>query len=80
MTYIRKGYINIAPTGHICSFTERQNFPYIILSGLIPPCNIVIPKKCSGWGSPSFFIKPKNSDNAHQNNDTFQSIFSFGRQ
>ena len=31
MTYLRKRYMNIAPTGYNISFTERQNLPYSVL-------------------------------------------------
>ena len=37
MTYLRKRYMNIAPTGHNISFTERKNIPSIFLLGFIFP-------------------------------------------
>ena len=37
MTYLRKIYINIAPTAHNISFTERQNPEYSVRLGFIIP-------------------------------------------
>ena len=37
MTYLRKRYMSIAPTGHNLSFIERQNFTYSVLLGFTPP-------------------------------------------
>ena len=68
MTYLRKRYINITPTGNNPSFTERQNLPYSVLLGLIFPWNIFITTQCSGWGSSYVFIKYQKYDNSHQNN------------
>ena len=65
ITYLRKRYMNIAPTGHIILFAERQNLPYSVLLGFIPPWNIVVTTQCSGWGSSSIFIKSRNSDNSY---------------
>ena len=48
MTYLRKVYMNIAPTGHNISFTERQNLPYSVLLEFIFPWNIFITTQCSG--------------------------------
>ena len=63
MTYHRKIYINIVPTGHNIPFTEQQNFPYGFLLAFIVPWNIVITTQCSGWGSSSVFIKYQKYDN-----------------
>ena len=37
MTYLRKININIAPTSHTISFTERQNPEYSVRLGFIIP-------------------------------------------
>ena len=70
MTYLRKRYMNIAPTGHNLSFTEWHNLPYSVPLGFISPCNIVITTQCNGWGSSSVFVKPPKSDNSHRKNDS----------
>ena len=70
MTYLRKIYMNISPTGHNISFSEQKNLLYSVMLGFIPPWNIVMTTKCSVWGSSSVFIKSKNSDNSNQNNDS----------
>ena len=74
MTYLRKIYTNIAPTGNNISFIERHNFPYGIILGFTPPWKFFINTKCSGWSSSSILIKNQKSDNSHQNNDSPQSI------
>ena len=63
MNYLLKIYMNIAPTGHNISFTERQNLPYIVLLGFIFPWNIAITTQCIGWVSSSVFIKSQKYDN-----------------
>ena len=73
-TYLRKRYMNIAPTGHNLPFTELHKLPYSVLLGLIFPWNIVITTQCSGLVSSYVFIQPQKSDNSHQNNDSPQSI------
>ena len=70
MNYSRKIYMNTAPTVHNISFTERQNFSYSVLLGLIPPWNIAGTTQCSGSSSSSVFIKSQKSDNLHRNNDS----------
>ena len=35
VTYLRKRYMNIAPTGHNFVFIERQNLPYSVLLAFI---------------------------------------------
>ena len=49
MTYLRIGYMHIAPTGNNISFIEWQNLLYSVLLGFTPPpCNIVITTQYSG--------------------------------
>ena len=74
MTYLFKIYTNIAPTGNNISFTEKQNFSYGVLLGLITPGNIVITTQCSGWVYSSVFIKYQKSDKSHRDNDLPLSI------
>ena len=69
MNHLLKRYMNIVPTGHNISFTERQNLPYSVLLGFILPWNIVINTQCSEWVSSSVFIKSQKSDNSHRKND-----------
>ena len=63
MTNLRKIYMNIAPTRHNISFTERNKLPYSVLLGLTPPRNIIIIKTVSGWGSSSLLLKYQHYDN-----------------
>ena len=65
MTYLKKIYINIEPTGHNTSLKERQNPPYSVLLGLIFTYNSFLTTQYSGWGSSSVFIDPQKSDNSH---------------
>ena len=60
MTYHRKIYVKISPTGNNISFTEWKNLPYSVLLGLTPPWNIFITTQCNGWESSSVLINPKS--------------------
>ena len=63
MTYYRKIYINIVPTGYNLPFAEQQNLPYVLPLLFIVPWNIFIATQCSGWGSSYVFIKYQKYDN-----------------